>query len=941
MRVIPDDTPCMNVELLCSVCRGPMSGKGSGACCLRCIGRALMEPSSIDELDDTTVTWRLGDYDLGPELGRGAMGVVYRAYHQPLKRDVAVKLILSSRFAGDAARKRFMAESELAAQLDHPNIVPIYEVGESAEGPFYAMKLLEGGTLASIIQSGATPGSDGATVPRDARWAASLMVKVARAVHHAHQRGVLHRDLKPANILLDSQGEPHITDFGLARGVGTESSLTQSGSSVGTPAYMSPEQAAGEKGISTVSDVWSLGAILYHLLAGRPPFPGNTAVEVMRRVMDDEPVPFSESFEHRHSRVTRFDSDLETICLKCLRKDPAARYTTAGELAADLERWLNHEPINARPVSTPRRFVLWCRRRPALLVVWVALTVAAFTGLLAWQWRWETRLRESALREVQEKLAGQTVAAIRAERKFGQPGRRLDSLPRLAATAQMAPMLTLRNEAVASLALFDLHDTGVRLPLPRKSRNMAFTADLGQFVLGDGENGVVEFFRLSDSSRTRSVSGLEKTPGWLRLSPDARWLGGRWYDRIAIVPTETQPGGVTFKASFSAGSEKEYSFPPLADRVAIRFNLTGQRTDDGVKIVSLPEGKELATWDSPVDEAVCGVTFSPAGDRVAVLQQTWLTVLNATNGAALWSKQRDASPGVGGEAHWSFAWHPDGESLVAADRLGSFAVWSAQHPPIRLALPGQLPLPSLLQFGPDGDWLLTVQENNIATIWDYPGQRLLLRLEGMIQLATVSADFRRIGYVRDLTTKPEAGIWEPRPSDVFREVFVGEAARSIRLSADGEWLTVHSASNEVSVYRTANRRRADDAHSRRKVSAPAETSHRFEGPVFLPPKSAGREWRVNTQLDSGITGHFVWRENAGFSAYTESPALVRLINTADGITLCDLAPPNPEPVLDLAADAAGNLFAVLTDAGRVQLWNLSQLRTELTKLHLGWDTKTK
>ena len=272
----------------CPRCHGPLVGASPDAYCPRCAGRLLLDTKVIvDDGEDAPAHpagLRLGEYELGLELGRGAMGVVYRARQPHLKREVAVKVILASRFAGETACKRFLVEAELAAQLDHPNIVPIYEVGETPDGPFYAMKLIEGGTLAERIlrssrrEEAQTSGSTGerrSEPPQvgcyDVKEVAALVAKVARAVHHAHQRGVLHRDLKPGNILIDAQGESHITDFGLARQLGAESSLTASGSALGTPAYISPEQARGDKGITTASDTWSLGAILYHLLSGRPP----------------------------------------------------------------------------------------------------------------------------------------------------------------------------------------------------------------------------------------------------------------------------------------------------------------------------------------------------------------------------------------------------------------------------------------------------------------------------------------------------------------------------------------------------------------------------------------------------------------------------------------------------------------------------------------------
>jgi hypothetical protein len=287
----------------------------------------------------------LGDYEIVGEIARGGMGVVYRARQISLGREVALKMILGGEHAGPEQLRRFRAEAEAAANLDHPNVVPVYEVGEHDGQPYFTMKLIEGRSLAEAA-------GEFSSRPRQA---AALLAKVARAVHHAHQRGVLHRDLKPGNVLLDEQGEPHVADFGLARrGGGCQ---TLSGAVVGTPEYLAPEQALGGKGLTTAADVYSLGATLYALLAGRPPFcsdnpePVPRALEVLHAVVSDEPAPLPSSA-----------GDLGVIALKCLSKEPAKRYESAAALADDLERWLAGEPIKARAVSAAYLAWRWLRK---------------------------------------------------------------------------------------------------------------------------------------------------------------------------------------------------------------------------------------------------------------------------------------------------------------------------------------------------------------------------------------------------------------------------------------------------------------------------------------------------------------------------------------------------------------------------------------------------
>jgi eukaryotic-like serine/threonine-protein kinase len=308
----------------------------------------------------------LGDYELLEELGRGGMGVVYRARQVSLDRPVALKMVRAADGASVAEVQRFRNEAAIVARLDHPHIVPVYEVGEHDGRLFYSMKLIEGGSLAGQLER----------FRADPRSAAGLLVTVAQAVHHAHQRGVLHRDLKPPNILLDPSGQPHVTDFGLAKRLTTDSELTLSGALLGTPCYMAPEQTAGHKGLATTAtDVYGLGGILYTLLTGRPPCEGETLAETLDRVRDCEPSPPSAA-----NRLV--DRDLETVCLKCLRKDPAERYGSAEALAKDLERWLAGQPIKARPVGRLERLGRWCRRNPGLTaaVVAGAALVLAVTG---------------------------------------------------------------------------------------------------------------------------------------------------------------------------------------------------------------------------------------------------------------------------------------------------------------------------------------------------------------------------------------------------------------------------------------------------------------------------------------------------------------------------------------------------------------------------------
>ena len=351
-----------------------------GVCpaCLLQFGLGLLDDKDHDVADATPVSRErnvakmladFGDYELLEEIGRGGQGVVYRARQKSLNRTVALKVIGLGPWATETHLKRFRREAEAAASLNHPFIVPIHEVGEREGCCYFSMNFIEGGQLDEVVRG----------EPMSIRQAAELIAKVARTVNYAHEHGILHRDIKPGNILLDVKGEPHLTDFGLARLLEDESTVTRTLEVMGTPSYMAPEQAAGEHTkFGKATDVYGLGAVLYQLLTGHPPFAGGTTYETIKLVLDTEP---------RQPRLwnRKIDRDLSTICLKCLEKDPKRRYPSALSLAEDLDHWLKHEPIQAKPSGFFTHSRKWVRRNPSTAVlVTVLVAVAIGSGVIVW-----------------------------------------------------------------------------------------------------------------------------------------------------------------------------------------------------------------------------------------------------------------------------------------------------------------------------------------------------------------------------------------------------------------------------------------------------------------------------------------------------------------------------------------------------------------------------
>lgn len=637
----------------------------------------------------------LGDYELLEEIARGGMGLVYKARQLSLDRLVALKVMLPGLFVNDSDVARFLIEAEAAANLDHPNIVPIYEIGAHQGTHFYSMKLIDGGNLASRI----------AEYQRDPRKAIVLLATIARAVYYAHQRGILHRDLKPSNILLSADGKPYLADLGLAKRLSRNDNLTQPASILGTPGYMAPEQAIAKAGqVSTAVDIYGLGAILYEILTGRPPHQAETPLGTLIQTQENEPASIKTPDAH-------LSRDLVTICLKCLRKDPQQRYGTAEALADDLERWLAGKPIQARRVSVVGRLWRWCRRRPlvagltgSVLILLLVLVVGA--PFAAWQLNRERIATLQARDDALHKLWSACLARSQAERFSGRPGRRFDSLEALRQAAAIRPSIELRNEAIACMALADLRVVVEWDGYPSPGYGVAFDPALEHYAVGDGQGHV-------SIRPVGEMKELVRLPG----SGDPAWVI-RFSSTGHLLAAKHHPSG-----------ENDANRVRVWDWAHARLVLETQHALGGSAMDFSPDDHWLATGGPegsltlhdlagngevrhlPQEAVVACVRFHPYADQLAVGRVDGKVVIFETSSGRL-LRQRTMGPGVG-----ALAWHPGGLWLAAGSSDSNIHVYDADLGQPVAVLQGHAKMPTGITFSRAHDLLASFGSDHTLRLW--------------------------------------------------------------------------------------------------------------------------------------------------------------------------------------------------------------------------------
>jgi WD40 repeat protein len=741
-------------------------------------GRAAEEPGPPPQVPG---------YEIVGELGRGGMGVVYKARHIQLDRLVALKMILAGSHAGAEERARFRTEAEAVARLQHPHVVQIYDVGEHQGLPYLALEFCAGGSLAARL--------DGTPLPPGA--AAALAETLARAMHAAHQAGVVHRDLKPANVLLTADGTPKITDFGLAKKLDAARGRTRSGAIVGTPSYMAPEQAgttaasaqavAISREMGPAADVYALGAILYELLTGRPPFMGSTPMNTVLQVLTCEPVP-------PRLLVPKVPRDLETVCLKCLHKEATKRYASAADLAEDLRRFQAGEPIRARPVGPVGRLTRWARRRPALTAL-VGVSGLALLALVGGGGGWyhSTRLqtalgeasRQRDLASLAQEAAEEARQGEEEQRKRAEAARAGEARERARAEGLLYFMSIERahsawreNESTRALEILAGCKPALRnwewgylsrlchselITLQGQIgwvRGVAWSPD-GTRLASVGDDRMGRVWDARTGQLLRTFEGHDNSVRSVAWSPDGKRLASASFDRTVKV-WDAATGRELLTLNGHTENVWAVAWSPDGTRLASASN------DRTVRVWDAVTGQEALTLNGHTGEVI-GVTWSPDGKRLASgSHDGTVKVWDAGTGQQVLTLN---------EASGYVAWSPDGSRLAGTSQYRRVKIWNARTGQEVRTLNGHTQPINAVAWSPDGTRLASASADKTVKVWDALFEAELGTFKG--PTGTVEA----IAWSPDGTRLASAaGVLAGQKNRFFGEVMIwpAEAGQGVR-----------------------------------------------------------------------------------------------------------------------------------------------------------------